>query len=134
MYAKSWAIKTFIAEFLTILLNEFPIAFDRPVLARFSIPLIHDLNTNTSHSPAEMLYNVKTIEDDFSIWKELYGDGVVGDKHVNSNDLTPVSDLSRIAKEMIANRCLSPPVQDCDDLERVKILRNEAHFSLLDAS
>ena len=69
MHAKSWAIKTFIAEFSTILLNEFPVAFDRPVLARFSILLIHDLNTNTTHSPAEMLYNVKTIQNDFSLWK-----------------------------------------------------------------
>ena len=66
MHAKSRAIKSFIAEFPTILLDEFPVAFDRPVLVRFSIQLIHDLDAKTVHSPAEMLYNVKAVEDDFS--------------------------------------------------------------------
>ncbi|KXT64166.1 hypothetical protein STRDD04_01283 [Streptococcus sp. DD04] len=31
---------------------------------------------------------------------------------------------------MIANGCLRSSVQNCDDLERVKILRNEAHLYL----
>ena len=33
------------------------------MLVRFSIQLIHDLNTHTTHSSADMLYNVKTIEE-----------------------------------------------------------------------
>ena len=69
MHAKSWAIKSFIAEFPTILLDEFPVAFDRPVLVRFSIQLIHDLDAKTVHSPAQVLDNVKTIQNDFSLWK-----------------------------------------------------------------
>ena len=65
MHAKSWAIKAFIAEFPAILLNEFPVAFERHIFVRFSIQLIHDLDTKTVHSSAEMLYNVKAVEDNF---------------------------------------------------------------------
>ena len=80
-----------------------------------------------------MLYNVKAIQNDFSRRKELSGDVVVGAKHVHSNDFNAVSDLSRITKEMIANGCLRSSVEDCYDLERVKILRNEVHLALLEA-
>ena len=110
MHAKSWAIKSFIAEFPTILLDEFPVAFDRPVLVRFSIQLIHDLDAKTVHSPAQVLDNVKTIQNDFRRREELSGDVVVGTKHVHDNDFNAVSDLSGIAQKVIANRCLSPSV------------------------
>ena len=69
MHAKSWTIKTFLAEFTAILLNEFPVAFECLIFVRFSIKLIHDLDTKAVHSPAEMLYNVKAIKDDFSVWE-----------------------------------------------------------------
>ena len=62
-------IKTFIAKFMTILLDEFPVALDGLVLVRFSFKLLHDLDTNTAHSMAKMLDNVKTIQNDFSVWK-----------------------------------------------------------------
>ena len=61
MHTKSRAIKLPIAEFTTILLKEFPVTFDSLVFMGFSIELIHDLNTHTTHSTAEMLDNVKTI-------------------------------------------------------------------------
>ena len=48
MHVKSRAIKTFIAEFTTILLDELPVALDRLVFMGFSIELIHDLNTQTA--------------------------------------------------------------------------------------
>ena len=63
MHAKSRAIKSFIAELSITLLNEFPVTFECLMLVRFSIQLIHDLNTHTTHSSADMLYNVKTIEE-----------------------------------------------------------------------
>ena len=44
-----------------------------------------------------------------------------------------VSHLSRIAKEMIANSYLSPPIQNSYDLSGIKILCNEAHLTLLEA-
>ena len=52
VHAKSRAIKTLIAEFPTILLNEFPVAFDSLVFMRFSFKLIHDLDTYTTHGTA----------------------------------------------------------------------------------
>ncbi|VLA82879.1 Uncharacterised protein [Streptococcus pneumoniae] len=57
----------FIAEFTTILLNEFPVALDSLVFMGFSMKLIHDLDMHTTHSTAKMLYNVKAIKNDFSI-------------------------------------------------------------------
>ena len=55
MHTKSRAIKSLIAEFMTILLDELPVALDSPVFMRFSLKLIHDLNTHTIHGTAEML-------------------------------------------------------------------------------
>ncbi|CVR71031.1 Uncharacterised protein [Streptococcus pneumoniae] len=57
----------FIAEFTAILLYELPVALDSLVFMGFSIQLVHNLNTHTTHSTAKMLYNVKAIQHDFSI-------------------------------------------------------------------
>ncbi|VMQ73108.1 Uncharacterised protein [Streptococcus pneumoniae] len=57
----------FIAEFTTILLYELPVALDSLVFMGFSIQLVHNLNTHTTHSTAKMLYNMKAIKNDFSI-------------------------------------------------------------------
>ncbi|VRQ04179.1 Uncharacterised protein [Streptococcus pneumoniae] len=51
----------FIAEFTAILLNEFPVALDSLVFMGFSMKLIHDLDTHTTHSTAKMLDNMETI-------------------------------------------------------------------------
>ena len=61
MNTKSRAIKSLIAQFTTILLYKLPVAFDGLVFMGFSIELVHDLNTETTHSTAEMLDNIKTI-------------------------------------------------------------------------
>ena len=37
----------------------------------FSIELVHDLNTDTTHSTSEMLYNVKAIKYNFFILEKL---------------------------------------------------------------
>ena len=37
----------------------------------FSIELVHDLNTDTTHSTSEMLYNVKAIKYNFFICEKL---------------------------------------------------------------
>ena len=55
MHTKSRAIKSFIAQFTTILLDEFPVALDGLVFMGFSMKLIHDLDTDTTHSTAKML-------------------------------------------------------------------------------
>ena len=70
MHAKSRAIKSFIAELTIILLNEFLVTFECLMLVRFSIQLIHDLNTHTTHSSADMLYNVENNRR-----KEFLSDG-----------------------------------------------------------
>ncbi len=67
MHAKHRAIKSFIAEFAAILLNQFPVAFQGSVFVRFSVELIHNLNTDTVHSTAEVLYDMKAIKDDFGM-------------------------------------------------------------------
>ena len=56
-------------KFTAILLNEFPVTFQCFIFVRFSIKLIHDLDAKTIHSSSEMLYNVKTIQDNFSVWE-----------------------------------------------------------------
>ena len=64
---KSRAIKSLSTEFTTILLNEFPVAFDGLVFMGFSLKLIHDLDTQMIHSTVKMLYNMKTIKYNFCI-------------------------------------------------------------------
>ena len=98
MHAKSRTIKTFIANFLTILLNEFPVALDSPVFMRLSFKLIHDLNTHTTHSSAQMLYNVKSIKNNFSVWKKLSSQVIIRVKHIHSNDFHSTSDRTLIFK------------------------------------
>ena len=71
VWAKSRAIKSFITQFTTILLDELPVVLDRLVFMGFSIELVHDLHTDTTHSTSEMLYNVKAIKYNFFIWEKL---------------------------------------------------------------
>ena len=52
MHPKSRAIKSLIAEFATILLDEFPVALNSLVFMGFSMKLIHDLDTHTTHGTA----------------------------------------------------------------------------------
>ena len=66
MHAKSRAIKTFIAKFTAIPLDNLPVAFDSLVFMRLSFKLIHNLDTNTTHSTAQALDNMETIQNDFS--------------------------------------------------------------------
>lgn len=67
MQPKSRAIESLIAEFTAILLNELPITLDGLVFMGFSLKLIHDLDTYTTHSTAEMLYNMEAVEYYFCI-------------------------------------------------------------------
>ena len=60
VHAKSREIKSFITQFTAILLNELPVTFNSLVFMGFSLKLIHDLDTDTTHSTAKMLYNVKS--------------------------------------------------------------------------
>ncbi|VIS61935.1 Uncharacterised protein [Streptococcus pneumoniae] len=111
----------FIAEFTTILLNEFPVALDSLVFMGFSMKLIHDLDTHTTHSTAKMLYNVKA---------KLFSQAIVRAKHIHSNNFDATSDGSIIFKKVISDDSLCSSLKNSDDIEIVKILRNEAHLSL----
>ena len=71
VWAKSRAIKSFITQLTTILLDELPVVLDSLVFMEFSFELVHDLNTDTTHSTSEMLYNVKAIKYNFFIWEKL---------------------------------------------------------------
>ena len=61
MHTKSRAIKSLIAQFTTILLYKLTVTFDSFVFMGFSLELVHDLNTDTTYSTAEMLDNMETI-------------------------------------------------------------------------
>ncbi|VKQ94569.1 Uncharacterised protein [Streptococcus pneumoniae] len=111
----------FIAEFTAILLNEFPVALDSLVFMGFSMKLIHDLDTHTTHSTAKMLYNVKA---------KLFSQAIVRAKHIHSNNFDATSDGSIIFKKVISDDSLCSSLKNSDDIEIVKILRNEAHLSL----
>lgn len=67
MHAKHRTKKLFIAEFTTILLNQFPVAFQGTVFLRFSVELIHNLNTDTVYSTTKVLHDMKAVEYDSCI-------------------------------------------------------------------
>ncbi|CMV50264.1 Uncharacterised protein [Streptococcus pneumoniae] len=121
MYTKSRTIKSLITQFTAILLYELPVALDSLVFMGFSMKLIHDLNTHTTHSTAKMLYNVKA---------KLFSQAIVRAKHIHSNNFDATSDNSIVAKKVISNDSLCSTLKNSDDIELVKILRNEAHLSL----
>ncbi|CJV35834.1 Uncharacterised protein [Streptococcus pneumoniae] len=121
MYTKSRTIKSLITQFTAILLYELPVALDSLVFMGFSMKLIHDLNTHTTHSTAKMLYNVKA---------KLFSQAIVRAKHIHSNNFDATSDNSIVAKKVISNDSLCSTLKNSDDIEIVKILRNEAHLSL----
>ncbi|VKE76723.1 Uncharacterised protein [Streptococcus pneumoniae] len=110
-----------IIQFTAILLNEFPVALDSLVFMGFSMKLIHDLDTHTTHSTAKMLYNVKA---------KLFSQAIVRTKHIHSNNFDATSDGSIIFKKVISDDSLCSSLKNSDDIEIVKILRNEAHLSL----
>ncbi|CVS23127.1 Uncharacterised protein [Streptococcus pneumoniae] len=110
-----------ITQFTAILLNEFPVALDSLVFMGFSMKLIHDLDTHTTHSTAKMLYNVKA---------KLFSQAIVRAKHIHSNNFDATSDGSIIFKKVISDDSLCSTLKNSDDIEIVKILRNEAHLSL----
>ena len=130
MHTKSRAIKSFITQFTTILLNELPVALDSFVFMGFSLKLIHDLNTDTTHSTAEMLDNVKAVENDFSIRKKFSGNIVVGTKHIHCNDFHLTTNSSLVAQKVISDDSLCSAFKDSDDIEVIRVLRNKAYFSL----
>ncbi|VQT94181.1 Uncharacterised protein [Streptococcus pneumoniae] len=131
----------FIAEFTTILLYELPVALDSLVFMGFSMKLIHDLDTHTTHSTAKMLYNMKAVKNDFSIRRlfqpeprnlkaKLFSQVIVRAKHIHSNDFDATSDGSIIFKKVISDDSLCSTFKNSDDIEIVKILRNKAHLHL----
>ena len=85
------------AELAAVLLEEFPIAFEGSVFLRFSVELVHDLDADAVHSPAEVLDNVKTIQNDLGIGKKLLGQLIVRTEHIHSHHFDPHTNLSRIA-------------------------------------
>ncbi|VKD48241.1 Uncharacterised protein [Streptococcus pneumoniae] len=121
MHTKSRTIKSLITQFTTILLYELPVALDSLVFMGFSMKLIHDLDTHTTHSTAKMLYNVKA---------NLFSQAIVRAKHIHSNNFDATSDGSIIFKKVISDDSLCSSLKNSDDIEIVKILRNEAHLSI----
>ena len=67
MHSKHRSIKSFIAEFTAIFLYQFPVTFQGSVFVRFSVELIHNLNTDTVHSTTKVLHDMKAIEYNFCI-------------------------------------------------------------------
>ena len=116
MHTKSRTIKSLITQFTAILLNEFPVALDSLVFMGFSMKLIHDLDTHTTHSTAKMLYNVKAIKNDFSTWKKLFSQVIVSAKHIHSNDFDATSDGSIIFKKVISDDSLCSTLKNSDDI------------------
>ncbi|VNL03437.1 Uncharacterised protein [Streptococcus pneumoniae] len=121
MHTKSRTIKLLITQFTAILLNEFPVALDSLVFMGFSMKLIHDLDTHTTHSTAKMLYNVKA---------KLFSQAIVRAKHIHSNNFDATSDGSIIFKKVISDDSLCSAFKNSDNIKIIKILRNETHLSL----
>ncbi|VJS45910.1 Uncharacterised protein [Streptococcus pneumoniae] len=97
---------------------------------RFSFKLIHNLNTKTTHGTAEMLYNVKAIQHDFSTRKKLFSQVIVRTKHIHRNDFHLTTNGSIVAKKVISDDSLCSAFKNSDNIKIIKILRNETHLSL----
>ena len=85
------------AKLAAILLYKLPVTFDSFVFMGFSLELVHDLNADAVHSPAEVLDNVKTIQNDLGMREKLLGQLIVRTEHVHGHHFDPPTNLSRIA-------------------------------------
>ena len=85
------------AKLAAVLLEEFPIVFEGSVFLRFSVELVHDLDADAVHSPAEVLDHVKTIQNDLGMREKLLGQLIVRTEHVHGHHFNPHTNLSRIA-------------------------------------
>ena len=88
--------------------------------------MIHDLNTDTTHSTAEMLDNVKAVENDFSIRKKMFSQVIVRTKHIHRNDFHLITNGSIVSKKVISDDSLRSTFKNSDDIEIVKILRKKS--------
>ncbi|ETE01274.1 hypothetical protein SPSSI3_02235 [Streptococcus pseudopneumoniae] len=61
---------------------------------------------------------------------KLFSQVIVRTKHIHSNNFDATSDGSIILKKVITNDSLCSTLKNSDDIELVKILRNETHLSL----
>ncbi len=61
---------------------------------------------------------------------KLFSQGIVGTKHIHSNDFHSTSDGSIIFKKVITNDSLCSTLKNSDDVEIIKILCNKTHLSL----
>ena len=65
-----------------------------------------------------------------ALGKRFTGNIVVRAKHIHSNNFHSTSDGSIIFKEVISNDGLCSTLKNSDDIELIKILRNETHLHL----
>ena len=61
---------------------------------------------------------------------KLFIQVIIRTKHIHSNDFHSTSDGSIIFKKVISNDSLCSALKNSDDIEIVKILRNEIHLHL----
>ncbi len=97
MSPKSWSVKTLMTKLAAILLKELPVAFEGLVFLRFSVELVHDLDADAVHSPAEVLDHVKTIQNDLGMREKLLGQLIVRTEHIHGHHFDPPTNLFRIA-------------------------------------
>ena len=61
---------------------------------------------------------------------KLFSQVIVRAKHIHSNDFDATSDGSIVSKKVISDDSLCSTFKNSDDIEVIKILRNETHLSL----
>lgn len=83
---------------------------ERPILQGFSVKLVHDLDSYSVHSSAQMLDNVEAVKNNLRLWKELLSEPIIRAVHVHGDDLDQLPNLSLIALEMVSNHRMSSPV------------------------
>ena len=60
----------------------------------------------------------------------LFGQVIVGTKHIHRNDFHLTTNGSIVAKKVISDDSLCSAFQNSDNIKIIKILRNEAHLPL----
>ena len=73
---------------------------------------------------------MKAVENDFSVRKKFTSNIVVRAKHIHRNDFHLTTNGSTVAQKVISDDSLCPAFKNSDDIELIKILRNETYLSL----
>ena len=79
-----------------------------------------------------MLNNVKSIKNDFGVWKELASQWNISSRHIHRDKLYLLSDFQWILQKVVSYSGLATIIKDGYEFVCLIVLRNKSQFPFLE--